>query len=324
MRANTAKRALRVIAILLVVQAALAFLMVYSSYKPSPHDLPVGYVGPQAGEAALASKAGSAVDFRTYSSEQAARDAIDQREIYGAVIASNSDRHLLVASAASPAVAQLLREAIAAPRTEIPVTDVAPLSSDDPRGSTINLLVLPLISISLAAVVALGTLRLRKTALLGALALFSLLGGIGVMSVVGLGLGALPGSFFALAGVMALTILAITFPTAGLNALLGKAGVPLAALLFLFIGSPASGNASAAEMLPGFWRQIGQFMPLGASGSGIRNTTYFHGNALVGPLFVLSAYVVGGAALLAVAGLRRRHAEASAEIAPEPALARAA
>src|SRR5262249_10842351 len=150
MKGSTAKRAVHVVVILLVAQAALAFLMIYPSYKPTPHGVPVGYVGQASTKAHLA-QTGDAFSFRSYGSERAARDAIDQRKVYGAVIASAGRSQLLVASGASPVVAQLLREAFAAPQTTVPATDVAPLSADDPRGATMNALVLPLISISLIA-----------------------------------------------------------------------------------------------------------------------------------------------------------------------------
>jgi len=326
---TTIKRAFGIISVLLVVQAALAFLMVYPSYKPTPHGVPVGYVGNRATEARLSKSTGSAFSIRPYRSERAARDAIEQRTVYGALIVRDGHEHLLVASGASPAVAQLLTETVAAPlpRPTAAVTDIAPLSTNDPHGATINALVLPLVSISLLAAIALGALRLRRWGLLGGLAAFSLLGGVGVMAVVGVGLGALPGPFFALAGVMALTILAITASTAGLQQLLGKAGVPLAALIFLFIGSPASANGTAPQMLPDFWRQIGQFLPLGASGSSIRNISYFHANALTSPLLVLSAFILAGAAGLMLADIRKRNhqsATAAESATPHPAIAQPA
>jgi hypothetical protein len=310
--AGSFKPALRLVAVLLVAQAALAFLMVYPSYKPTPHAVPVGYVGANPADDTFA-RYGDAFDVHTYRSESAAADAMRHREIYGTLISSSGQPRLLVATAASPTVAQLIQEAISPAKHAIPAHDLAPLNTDDPRGATINALVLPLISISLIAAAALGGLRLRSRAYLAALSAFALCGGIGVMSVVGLGLGALPGSFFALAGVMALTILAISVCTAGLQAVLGKLGLPLAALAFLFIGSPASGNGSAPQLLPDFWRQIGQYLPLGANGSSIRNTSYFDGNAVVKPLLVLSAYVLLGAALVVVADVRGRRARAVSE-----------
>jgi hypothetical protein len=305
--ARSFKPALRLVAVLLVAQAALAFLMVYPSYKPTPHAVPVGFVGSSPADNAFY---GSAFAIHTYPSAAAARDAMKHREIYGALVAESGRQRLLIATAASPIVAQMLKETVSPYQTSLPVRDIAPLSSNDPRGATINALVLPLISISLIAAVALGALRLPRRRLLTTLGVFSLLGGLGVMSVVGLGLSALPGSFFALAGVMALTILAISVCTAGLQAVLGKAGVPLAALVFLFIGSPASGNGSAPQLLPNFWRQIGQYLPLGANGSSLRNTSYFDGNAVSKPLLVLSVYVLLGAALVVVADVRGKRARA--------------
>lgn len=306
------KRALRLVAVLLVAQAALAFLMVYPSYKPTPHAVPVGYVGSNPADDTFARYI-DAFDVHTYRSASAASDAMRHRDIYGTLIAESGTQRLLVATAASPVVAQLIQEAVSPAKRAVPVRDLAPLSSDDPRGATINALVLPLISISLIAAVALGGLRLPRRRYLAALGAFALLGGIGVMSVVGVGLGALPGSFLALAAVMTLTILAISVCTAGLQALLGKLGVPLAALGFLFIGSPASGNGSAPQLLPNFWRQIGQYLPLGANGSSLRNISYFDGNAVLKPLLVLSAYVLLGAALVVVADVRGRRARAVSE-----------
>jgi hypothetical protein len=44
---------------------------------------------------------------------------------------------------------------------------------------------------------------------------------------------------------------------------------------------------------------VGQFLPLGANGSALRNTSYFDGTAIARPLLVLSAYVVVGVLLVA-------------------------
>jgi len=307
------RRTVQIVGLLLVVQAAMLFLMVYPSYKPTPHHVPLGFVGPPADAAALASRFRTELSVRTYPSEGAARHAIEQRTIYGAVIARQPLDELVVASAASPTVAQLLHQALVPGTQKVEVSDVAPISSNDPHGAVIGLLVLPLISVSFAAVLALSSLRLRRSAYLAALGAYALLGGIVVTSIVKFGFGALPGSFAALAGIVVLTLLAIALGTAGLHSALGKLGVPVAALLFLFIASPASGNGSAPELLPGFWRQVGQFLPLGASGSALRNTSYFDGNAVVRPLLVLSAYAVAGVLLVAGADLARRWRTAARE-----------
>ena len=51
------------IAALLVVQAALAFALLFPGNNPKPHDVPVGFVGPSKAQAALASKAGRTAQY---------------------------------------------------------------------------------------------------------------------------------------------------------------------------------------------------------------------------------------------------------------------
>jgi hypothetical protein len=122
----------------------------------------------------------------------------------------------------------------------------------------------------------------------------------------------MPGPYLSLAGVMALTVLAMALPTAALHRLLGQAGIGIGAVLFLVLANPASGNGSAPELLPGFWRAFGQLMPPGAGGTGLRNTSYFDGNAVTGPLVVLGCFaLVGGLGVLAADALRRRRGTAS-------------
>jgi hypothetical protein len=296
---------------LLAVQAAMVFAFVFPGNKPTPHHVPVAYVGSSNLEAALAAKSGSALSLRTYASEQAARAAIENREVYGAFISDGRHNQLLVASAASLSVAQLLRGAAAEAHAPVQVHETAPLNENDPRGVTINLMFLPLIVVCFTAVMALGTLGLSRSRLIAAVGLFAALGGLAVTVVVSVAMGALPGSFLALAGMTALSILAIALPTAGFHRFLGPAGVVLGAVLFLVTANPASGNATAPELLPGFWRWISQLMPPGAGGTGLRNVAYFDGNATLRPIVVLAAYAVVGAALVALAdAIRRRRGRA--------------
>jgi hypothetical protein len=294
------------VALLVAVQAAMVFAFVFPGNNPKPHHVPVGFVGSAQAEHAFAAKSGEKLAVHAYDSEQAARTAIHERRVYGALIATGPDQRMLVASAASMTVSQLLRGAAASSGAPVQVQDVAPLDRHDPRGATINLMFLPLIVVCFTAVLALGSLRLKRRDMLGAIGLFSLLGGVGITAVTSSGLDAVPGSFLALSAMSALAVLAIALPTAGLYRLFGQAGVALSALVFLVIGNPASGNGSAPELLPGFWRWISQVMPPGAGGTGIRNIGYFDGHALTRPLLVLATYAALGAALVFAADAIRR------------------
>ena len=68
-------------------------------------------------------------------------------------------------------------------------------------------------------------------------------------------------------------------------------------------------------MLPDFWRQIGQLLPPGASGSSIRNISYFHGNAITSPLLVLSAFVLAGTGAVILADIRKRNRTTTTQVA---------
>jgi hypothetical protein len=310
---------------LLLLQAVLVAAFVLPAHKPEPHGVPVGVIGPPAAAEALEAGEPGALDARRFSSEAAAREAIEEREVYGALVVDGSGRRMLVASAASASIAQMLRGA-ADHAGQVTIEDVTPLAGGDPRGATLNLMFLPLVVVCIPAVVLLASLGLSAPKLIGAISLFAGLGGLTVVALVGKGLDTLPGSYLALSGIAALTMLAVALPTAGLYRLLGHAGIALAALLFVLIGNPASGNGSAPELLPWFWRTIGQFMPSGAGGTGLRNTAYFDGNALFRPLLVLGIYAAIGAALvLAAEAVRRRRArpaDAPVPASDAPAFAR--
>jgi hypothetical protein len=308
-RGRSGGRLLGVVGALLVVQAILVFAFVYPGHKPEPHDVPIAVVGPAALGDQLEAKRPGAFDVKAYDSESEARRAIENRDVYGALVAEGGERRVLVASAASAPIANSLRSALAEGSQNVTVSDVKPLDPDDPTGATLNLMFLPLVVVCLPAVLLLSSLGLSARGMIGAVTLFAALGGLAVVGLVAEGLGALPGSYLELSAIAGLAILAIAMTIAGFERLLGHAGIALGFLTFFLIGNPASGNASAPELLPGFWRQISQYMPNGAGGTGLRNTAYFDGNAVLEPLLVLGAYAAVGA-LLVVAGeavRRRRH-----------------
>jgi hypothetical protein len=288
--------------VVLQLVAVLAFVL--PAHKPEPHGVPLGVVGPAAVERQLERSAPGAFDVRAYPTSAAAEAAIRDRDVYGALLAR--EHRVLVASAASPAVAQALRQG---PGAHAEVRDVVPIDPDDPRGATLNALFLPLIIASLPAALLLAHLPLRRLALAGALGAVAVVGGMLVVAVVGPVLGLLPGSYLALSGIAALIVLAMALPAAALVRAIGPAGLGLAAIAFLLIGNPGSGNGTAPELLPGFWRAVGPLMPPGAGGTALRNVAYFDGAALGRPLAVLLAFALGGAALLFLS--RRRVATAA-------------
>ena len=284
----------RLIAGLLALQLLLVALFVLPGHDPKPHGVPVGVVG--------AATLPPVFDTHRYATEEAARQAIEERDVYGAIAGGK----LLVASAASPAVAQMLRDA-APPGAA--VEDVVPTAKADPRGATINLVFLPLMAVTFPLALLLA--RLPRARALGTLAAFAAASGLLTIALVSVAMDALPGGYLALSAVAALAVLAVALPVTGLVRLLGPRGAGLGALLFVAIGNPGSGNASAPELLPGFWRVAGQLLPPGAGGQALRTTAYFDASALAQPLLVLTAWALAGAALIVLT--RRRSPSAAVE-----------
>ncbi|WP_051700520.1 hypothetical protein [Streptomyces sp. NRRL F-4474] len=324
----------RVLAVMVMVPllAALAlWAFAWPATRMAPRDLPLGVAGPAAAaaplEQRLTSRAG-AFEIHRYADEAAARTAVRNREVYGAVVATPQGPRLLTASAASPAVAQLLAQALT-PRTPagapaVPVADVVPAPAADARGTGFGASVLPLAlaGVAAGALVSLSGLRGGRavTAVLGAATLV----GLTAAALAHSWLGVLTGNWWAEAGVLALTVAAIAGGVAGLHALLGKAGIGLGVLLVVLLGNPFSGAAGAPQLLPEPAGLIGQWLPPGAGSSLLRSVAFFDGAGAAGPALVLSVWAVLGVTAIAVAGRRTAllpapSAPAPAEAAPAPA-----
>ena len=112
--------------------------------------------------------------------------------------------------------------------------------------------------------------------------------------------GPLRGHFPALALAGILVCFAVGNLAVGLQAALGVLGTGTAILLFVVLGNPSSGGPFSTELLPGFWRTIGPWLPTGAGVDLIRNIAYFDGHATGRPIVVLLGWMVLGILLAAL------------------------
>ncbi len=304
---------------LIVVPIVLAITLptfAWPSARLSLRDLPFGVAGPskatQPVEQKLAQQSG-AFDVHRYANERAARQAIEDRDIYGALVVSEAETTLLTAPAASPTVAATLENAFAEQEPTARVVEVVPADEDDARGTAFGALVLPLVlsSVGMAVAIILSTrpgIR-RAAVLLGA----SALGGLVATALVQSWLGVVGGTWIVNAGVLSLTMLAIASALAGLEAMLGWLGFGLGAALMVLVGNAWSGISSAPEMLPKPLGLIGQLLPPGAGGNLLRSTAFFDRAGGGGHLTVLVIWAgLGLAGIWAGALLRRRRAGDSA------------
>lgn len=295
---------LAVAALLALVVSAFSWPVITSG----PRDVPIAVVAPapvvQGLTQQISTAAGEgAFEVTAVADRTAAEEAVRVREAYGAVVVGPEGGEVLTASGASPAVAQALTQIAASAPTAVggpfPVTDLAPLPQEDPRGAGVGTAVLPLVigGLLIGAVSALAV-RGGRGRQLATVAGAALTAGAVLAGVVQLWLGALPGSFWANAGVLALGVAAVGAVVLGLVRLVGVPGIGLTALVMVLLGSPLSGAQSAPEMLPAGWGALGQLLPPGATSTALRSVAWFDGAGAGPALLVLACWLAAGILLL--------------------------
>ena len=277
-----------------LIVAVVLTLFAWPSSRLEPRDLPIGVAGPEAAvqplERQLAAQDG-AFDVHRYATEAEARDAIEDREVYGAFVAEPSGATVLTSSAGSPAVAQLLTHAAAEQDAE--VEDVV---TTTPAASGLGASVLPLVLAGIVTGVLAALAVSRGTARAGLTLAGSVLAGLSAALIADSWLGIVEGDWLVNAGAFALTFLAISAAMVGLYSLLGKAGLGIGAALMVFIGNPFSAAATAPELLPEPVGGLGQLLPPGAGANLLRSTGFFDGAGSAEHLAVLAVWAVFGLA----------------------------
>jgi hypothetical protein len=277
----------------------------------APHEVPLAVVAPapvaaQVEQGLPEGVGPDAFDVTRLPDRAAGVAAIEERDVYGALVLGPQGVQMLTASAASPAVAQILGQVA----TRLPVDpaagppqviDVVPLPADDPRGAG-----LPLVIGGIAAAAVL-TLRVRGTGrrLAGALGL-AVAAGLAMTAILQFWLGSLAGDYWANSAVVALAVAATATVILGMERLFGLVGLGLGVVLMLLLGNPLSGIASAPELLPSGWGAFGQLLPPGAAGTALRSVAFFDGAEASASLVVLACWLVAGLALFAIPVRTRR------------------
>jgi hypothetical protein len=305
--ANSHKPPRAAILLIPIIAALVLTLFAWPNARLAPRDLPIGVAGPAVAAAPVEQRLGQQrgkFDVHRYSDEGAARSAIEDRQVYGAIVATPQGARVLTSSAASAAVAQLLTHAAAELGERATVADVVPAS---PRANALAASVLPLVLAGIVTGLVAAAITPRPLERAGLVLVGSTLAGLAAATVVQSWLDVIEGHWVVNAGAFALTVLAIAAVVAGLESLIGKAGAALGALTMVLIGNPFSGVATAPEMLPQPVGAIGQLLPPGAGGNLVRSTGFFDGAGAGGHLAVLVAWAVFGlAALVTVTNARRQ------------------
>jgi hypothetical protein len=298
----------------LVLMLAFAFSYVGAFHEPTPHHVAVAVVGPPAAAVQLSRLPGDPLEARQASSRSDALSQIDDREVYG--VYEPATNRLFVASAANRATAIALEEtlnrvAAAQGRPAVRVTDVKPLPPADPNGTAAFYAVIAWMFGGYIGATLIGLIgsprsssRQRAAARIGALAGFSILGGILSVVMLRASFGVFSGHLVALCAIAALTIFASGAATAGIQAAAGPAGTGLVILVFVILGNSASGGPFARPLLPGLWRTIGGVLPPAASVDLSRSALFFDGARITGPILVLVFWAALGTLLALALGGR--------------------
>ncbi|MFG2790215.1 ABC transporter permease [Streptomyces sp. NPDC048419] len=317
-RAHT--RRLIAVAVLVPVLAALAlWAFAWPAARTAPRDLPLGVAGPTAATAQLEqqlTRHKGAFEIHHYADEAAARDAIEDRTVYGAVVVTAQGPELLTASAAGPVVAQLLQQAVAqqasATGAQVRTVDVVAAPAKDPRGAAMTSSVLPLALAGIAAGSVVTLLGLSGVRAVAALVGSAALTGMAAAGIAHSWLGVLTGDWWTEAGVLGLATLAVSAAIAGLAALLGTAGIGVGGGVVMLLGNPFSGASSAPQMLPEPVGTIGQWLPPGAGATLLRSVSFFDGAAATGPTLTLTWWAALGLGAVLLGNALRGRAKSAA------------
>lgn len=306
---ETVRRAAVATALVLLIGLAFVWSYVGALHEPKFHDVPLAVAGP----ATLAQRLNATQAFSAgrVATRAAAIRRIEERQAFGAVIATPAGFEILTAQAAGIAVATGLATDLpvtlraAARGGRIKITDVRPLPRGDSRGITPFYLAVGLVVAGYLGAAFLGLVFGTKPVghrvwwrllVVGTIALLMGLLSTALVNAIG----PLRGDYVALALTGTLLCFAVGNLAVGLQSALGVLGTGLAILLFVVLGNPSSGGPFSTELLPGFWRAIGPWLPTGAGVDLIRNIAYFDGNATARPIAVLLGWMALGILLAAL------------------------
>ncbi|MDH6283709.1 hypothetical protein [Prescottella agglutinans] len=316
-----------------VLALQLGFILSYVAafHQPTPRDITIAVVaGPglpggiaQQSADKLNALDGHPLDARTATDTAEVRRLLRDREIQGAyVIEPTGTDTLFTASAGGSSIATALEsifDRVAADQhRQVTVRDEIPVGMHDNRGLSGFYLSIGWVVGGYLLAAAIGLIIGAPATLRQAWAQIAVMFGYAVVSGA-LGalitthvLGTFAGHWFPLWLLGTGVVFGTGLFTLGLRAAVGILAVPLAIAVFVVLGNPSAGGAFGANVIPGFYAAIGQWITPGAGTEGVRSIVYFDNVGLVQPVVTLVLYsVIGAALMLGFTGWRARRARRS-------------
>lgn len=312
---------LATIILLVPLYVSLAFAVNYfgALHAPTPHSVKVGVAGSSVASsqaaAELATRPPNGFDVTRLRSAAEARSMVASRRLAGAYVPDRDGAIAIVATAASPSLAQVLEATFAhlpaGHGRMVAVDDVRPLPAADATGTPnfFFLVICTLAGFITAIALGLATPALPEPQRLLVLVAAAVLAPAGAYLVGGVIYGTFPGdvgTILAMVGMGALYTLAVAGTTRLLQLAFGPAGPLPASLVVIFLNLPTSGGTVAPQLMPGFWRFLNHFW-IGADAMNANRSILYFGGAGVGDdVLKVLAWIAGWGVLLAFPIYRRR------------------
>lgn len=311
------KDAVTLRAVLLVVGVAVIQVAFITSYvgafhRPVPYRMPLAVVAPPGEQARLVAALngihGTPLQVTAAGSVAAGTAELLRRDVYGVLVVGSDPQgsvRLLEAGASGVSAAQAMTEVLDAVGVSlhrtVTVDDIRPPSPGDRNSLTSFYLAIGWIVGGYLVASILGISDgsrpanpQRATVRLVVIAVYALVTGLLGAVIVGPVLHALPGPTLALALLGALLVFSAGAFSMALQVVAGVIGIGITILIFVVLGNPSAGGAYSWQLLPGFWRVIGPWIPSGAGTAAARGIAYFGGVAIGTDLVVIAAYGVIG------------------------------
>lgn len=211
---------------------------------------------------------------------------------------------------ADPAVAELAEAPISSPT----VKDIAPLPEGDSEGVALFYTAFSLVFGGYLAAVALnmvrGSRKFTREAVFvrtASLAVFSVLTSMLIALIATHGVSAMPDEYYwPIVGIGTLTTFGVSMLASAIVSFAGVFGTALVILLFVIIGTPASGGPMPVAITGnGPWHALTAVLPTGPALDAIRQVVYFNGLNVMHHLLTPIAYAVVGFIGLFLYGFRR-------------------
>jgi hypothetical protein len=283
--------------------------------SPAPHDIPIGIVNAAPGVVTALSGSG-AFDVTSYDSEDAARAAIDSRDIDGALVIGPSGPKLIVAGAAGDGVTGVITgvftQMFAAQGQQLAVEVVHPFASGDPHGLILFFVILAILVSTLISQALVGMRkRIGLTTRLSIVVLFAIVSAPVAMGLATWIAGDYGSGIWMAIAFLALGSAAIGAVVAGAVVLLGRPGIALSALIVVLLDLVCSGGPIGSQLLPDAYRWLAPGMPAGQLFSAVRGSLYFDNAGITVPFGVLSLWLLGGLILMVAGQLVSRRSAAA-------------